>query len=129
MATYIATGRDLSLEIDGGTWTPQTGEVVLTYENTVETFQTLSGSKAVITGQEGTLDVTAFQDWGEAGSLFDALWSAADTGTSIPFVLTLTGGVILSGDCVPQFPSAGGAATDGLSSSISFVVDGAVAHN
>lgn len=125
MPTYIATGRDLTLTLDGGAWSPQTGQVTLSYSNQIETYQTLSGPTSIVTGTEGTLDVTAFADTGEVGSLFDSLWAAADTGASVAFALAVNGKTF-SGDCIPQFPTIGGAAEDALSSDISFVIDGSV---
>jgi hypothetical protein len=126
MATFIGTGRDLTLTIDADTWNPQTSSAVLSYENTTQTYQTLDGPVSVVTGQEGTLEVTGFQDFGEAGSLFDALWVAAENATPIAFELTTTNGVTFSGDVIPQFPSVGSAADAALESSINFVISGGI---
>lgn len=126
MPTIIKTGRDLTLTIDGDDWNPQTSSVTLTYENTVETYQTLNGPVAIATGTQGTLALSGFQDYNAGGTnLCDALWTAADTGTSIACVLS-DGAQEFSFFIVPTYPPVGGDANAALTLDMTFTLDGGV---
>lgn len=126
--TYVTTGESLTITIDGDDFSPQTSSVELAYEANVETYRVLTGSTAIKTGTAGTLTVNMFQDYGQATSLCEALWLAADAGTAVTFVLTAGGaaGTTYSGSVVPQYPTVGGAADSALEASISLVVSGVV---
>lgn len=128
MATYVTTGENLTITVSGQAISPQCKSVELNYENSVETVRTLTGSKSYISGTTGTLVVSMFQDVSEASSFTEALWSAAETGTSVSFTLQVGGGsgTTFTGNVVPQFPTIGGAADAALESSITFTIDGAV---
>jgi hypothetical protein len=123
--TVIQQGSGLTLTIDSDAWDAQTSSVTLTYENTIETYPTLNGNVSVVTDTQGTLEFTAYQDFDEAASLFDALWTAAEAGTAIVCSLDANGAT-LTFDAIPQFPSAGGAANGALESTVTLVIDGAV---
>jgi hypothetical protein len=128
MATTIITGRNLTLEIDGDTYTDMAQSATLTMSNTVETIATLSGNTSIVTDTTGTLSVQFLQDWDQASGLAEALWIAADSGTAIAFELVVTGGstTTFTGNVIPQFPAAGGDAAAILSTTVEFVIDGAV---
>jgi hypothetical protein len=85
MATVINNGRSITFEIDGDSYEYQASTVVLNQQNTVQTYDTLSGQTSIVTNVGGTLDTTVYTDWAEsAGSgLMDTLWDAAEAGTSI----------------------------------------------
>lgn len=126
MPTIIKTGRALTLTLDGDDWNPQVSQVVLSYANTTETYQTLDGPVSIVTGTEGSLAVSGFQDYAQAGTgLCDALWSAAETGTAIPCVLD-DGAQEFTFDVLPQFPPVGGEANAALTFDLTFVLDGEV---
>lgn len=93
-------------------------------------LETLSGRSYKTIDQSATLDVELYQDWGSTSpaSVCEALWAAANSAPDTPIAFTLdASGVTLSGNIFPVFPALGGAATDALTVSLSFVVeDGAV---
>lgn len=126
MPTIIKTGRVLVLTIDGDDWNPQTSSVTLNYSTTSEVYQTLNGPVAIKTGTEGTLAVSGFQDYNAGGTnLCDALWSAADTGTSIACVLS-DGDQEFTFNAVPTYPQVGGDANAALTFDITLTIDGEV---
>jgi hypothetical protein len=123
MAT-ILIGRQLTLEIDGESYSAQTAEVTLVPSNNSETYQTLSGPTTIQLPTTWELTVRAFQDWNEATSLAEALVTAATTGEPIPFELVIDSGMTITGNVVPVYPSAGGAADAALEMDLTFPVDG-----
>lgn len=122
----VQTGRSLSLEIDGDDVSVQTAEVTLTSNQSVDQYITLSSSAAVAQPATFELTVRAFQDWGEATSFAEAMWTAATTGALIPFELEVAGGGTFTGDLVPVYPPAGGGADSALEMDITFAVSGDV---
>lgn len=126
MALVVQTGRQLTLEIDSIAYSVQTAEVTLTPSQTVDQYITLTGNAAKAQPVTWQLNVRAFQDWGEATSFADALVIAATAGTPVPFELGLPGGGTATGDIIPIFPTAGGAADSALEMDLTFAVDGAV---
>lgn len=126
--TYVTTGESLRITIGAVDYSPQCSSVELTYEATIETYRALTGATSIKTGTTGTLALNLFQDFGQATSLCEGLWQAADTGTAVTFVLTVGGasGTTVSGNVVPQYPIVGGGADSALESSISLTVDGVV---
>lgn len=123
MAT-ILIGRQLTLEIDGESYSAQTAEVTLVPTNNSETYQTLSGPTTIQLPTTWELNVRAFQDWNEATSLAEALVTAATAGDPIPFELVIDSGMTITGNVVPVYPSAGGAADAALEMDLTFPVDG-----
>lgn len=122
--TTILIGRQLTLEIDGDSYSAQTAEVTLVPTNNSETYQTLSGPTTIQLPTTWELTVRAFQDWNEATSLAEALVTAATSGDAIPFELVIDSGMTITGNVVPVYPSAGGAADAALEMDLTFPVDG-----
>jgi hypothetical protein len=123
MAT-ILIGRQLTLEIDNDSYSAQTAEVTLVPTNNSETYQTLTGPTTIQLPTTWELNVRAFQDWNEASSLAEALVVAATAGTAIPFELVVDGGMTITGNVIPVYPTAGGAADSALEMDLTFPVDG-----
>jgi len=123
MAT-ILIGRQLTLEIDNDSYSAQTAEVTLVPTNNSETYQTLTGPTTIQLPTTWELNVRAFQDWNEASSLAEALVVAATAGDAIPFELVVDGGMTITGNVIPVFPTAGGAADSALEMDLTFPVDG-----
>lgn len=124
----VLTGRSLTLEIDGDTWTNQAVRAELVPDQPVNQYRTLGDSAATVDPVTWTLEVEAMQDWPASGSLFEALWTAASSGTAVTFDLSVTGGGSFTGNVLPIFPNGGGSADSALTSSLSFPVDGAVTY-
>jgi len=123
MAT-ILIGRQLTLEIDNDSYSAQTAEVTLVPTNNSETYQTLTGPTTIQLPTTWELNVRAFQDWNEASSLAEALVVAATAGDAIPFELVVDGGMTITGNVIPVYPTAGGAADSALEMDLTFPVDG-----
>jgi hypothetical protein len=120
----IQTGRSLTIEIDGDDVSVQSAQVTLTPSQTVDQYITLSSSAAVAQPVTWELAVNAFQDWGEATSFAEAMFAAALAGDSIPFEMTVAGGGTFTGDIIPVYPPAGGAADAALEMDLTFAVTG-----
>jgi hypothetical protein len=95
-------------------------------------LETLAGRAYKTIDYTATLDVELYQDWGSTTpasvceALFDAAGAAGDTGIQFSFDAN---GSLFTGEVFPVMPTAGGAATDALTTSVSFVVvDGAVSR-
>lgn len=123
MATII-TGRQLTLEIDGDSFSAQTAEVTLVPTNNSETYQTLTGPTTIQLPTTWELNVRAFQDWNEASSLAEALVVAATAGDAVSFELVVDGGMTITGNVIPVYPNVGGAADSALEMDLTFPVDG-----
>lgn len=126
--TYVTTGESLRITIGAVDYSPQCSSVELTYEATVETYRALTGPHSIKTGTTGSLALNLFQDYGQATSLCEGLWTAADTGTAVSFTLQVGGasGTVFTGNVVPQYPVVGGGADSALESSITLTIDGVV---
>ncbi len=77
-----------------------------------------------------TLNVELYLDDTSSAGIISALWDAANSApdTSLAFSFDVNGDTF-TGNVFPVFPTVGGAATDVLSTSLSFVVeDGTVAR-
>jgi hypothetical protein len=132
MALEYVTGRDLSLTIDGDVYNDVAASVTLTVVPNQQVLETLAGRAYKTIDYTATLDVELYQDWGSTTpasvceALFDAAGAAGDTGISFSFDAN---GSVFTGEVFPVMPTAGGAATDALTTSVSFVVvDGAVSR-
>jgi hypothetical protein len=77
MPTSIITGRDITFTIDGDAFEAQATSGILTIDSTINTYQTLDGKAYFTTDTQGTFNVEMLQDFGTAGSLCEALWTAA----------------------------------------------------
>ena len=127
MALKYVTGRDLALTINSVSYTSVASGVTLTLDTNQQVLETIAGRKYVTIDRTATLQVELFQDWGSTSpaSVCEALWDATKTApdTTIAFSFTANGEVF-SGSVYPNFPVIGGNATDALTASVSFVVDG-----
>jgi len=132
MALEYVTGRDLSLTIDGDVYNDVAASVTLTVVPNQQVLETLAGRAYKTIDYTATLDVELYQDWGSTSpasvceALFDAAGAAGDTGIAFSFDAN---GSTFTGEVFPTFPTSGGAATDALTTSVSFVVvDGSVSR-
>ena len=112
MPTTVITGRDLVLTIATVNYDAQTTSVTLVNSPTIDVFQTLDGKAYKHTDDQWTLNVELLADWGIASSLFEAMWTAADTApnTTLAVSLTAATGAVFACNVLPVFPSIGGAA-------------------
>jgi hypothetical protein len=94
----------------------------LTVDSTINTYQTLDGKAYYTTDTQGTFAVEMLADWGSAGSLCEALWTAATSAPNTPLSVSLTAdtGAVFAFDVQPILPSAGGTAPDAQTVSLSF---------
>jgi hypothetical protein len=131
MALEFVTGRDLSLTIDSVVYNDVASSATLTVVPNQQVLETLAGRAYKTIDYTATLDVELYQDWGSVSpaSVCEALFNAAGSGQDTPVAFTLNAnGSIFTGEVFALQPTAGGAATDALTTSVSFVVvDGAVA--
>lgn len=124
MATYVITGRDITLSFSGGTdIEAQATSAVLTKTNDRQIYQTLDGEAYKTTNVEATFDLEMLADWGKANSVCEALWAAAEAPeTPITITFTAATGAQFVFDILPEYPTAGGAGTDAQTVSYSFKV-------
>ena len=124
MSTVLQTGRDLSLEIDSDDYDAQASSVVLARTLNRERYETLSGPTWKTTTTEGSLSVTMYSDWGETGSLCEALDDAAadNPDVSLPFTF-VHGDEEWSGHVFPAHPDAGGEAPDVTQVTVELALD------
>jgi len=122
MATTIITGRDITFTIDSDNFDAQATSATLTVDSTINTYQTLDGKAYFTTDSQGSFAVEMLADWGAAGSLCEALWTAASSApnTALPVVLVADTGASFAFSVQPVFPSAGGTAPDAQTVSLSF---------
>ncbi len=122
MATTIVTGRDITFTISASNYDAQATSAILTLESTIQTYQTLDGKAYYTTDTQGTFDVEMLADWGAASSLCEALWTAAASApqTALSVVLVSKTGASFAFTVQPIFPTAGGAAPDAQTVSLSF---------
>jgi hypothetical protein len=126
-ATYI-TGRNLTLTINSVSYADQASNVTLEMENNQQVLEVLAGRAYKTVDKTATLNVELFLDDTASPGIISALWDAAlaapDTALTFSFDVN---GDTFGGKVFPVFPTVGGAATDVLTTSLSFVVeDGAV---
>jgi hypothetical protein len=128
MATNIYTGRNLTLTIATISYSAQISSVTLTPTQESNQYITLTGSAAKQGAVTWSLDVEGFQDWLTPVSpgFSMALYTAAATGTAIAFSFTIAAGTTktVAGSIVPVFSQIGGAATEALTQTYSFLVTG-----
>jgi hypothetical protein len=126
-ATYI-TGRALTLTINSVSYADQASTVTLEMENNQQVLEVLSGRAYKTVDKTATLNVELYLDDSASAGIISALWDAAKNSpdTSLAFSFDVNGDTF-TGNVFPVFPTVGGAATDVLSTSLSFVVeDGSV---
>jgi hypothetical protein len=113
----VITGSDVTLEIDGVLFTPQTLTVTLTSSSEREVYETLSGPFYKTLLREYELAISGLADWGHSDSVCDALQDAFenDPDTSIAFELKAINDpntVTVTGKVFPKVPGAGGAGAE-----------------
>jgi hypothetical protein len=126
-ATYI-TGRNLTLTVNSVSYADQASNVTLEMENNQQVLEVLSGRAYKTVDKTATLNVELFLDDSASAGIISALWDAASSApdTALAFSFDVNGDTF-AGNLFPVFPTVGGAATDVLTTSLSFVVeDGAV---
>jgi hypothetical protein len=106
----------------------QASTVTLEMENNQQVLEVLAGRAYKTVDKTATLNVELFLDDTSSAGIISALWDAAlaapDTALTFSFDVN---GDTFAGKVFPVFPTVGGAATDVLTTSLSFVVeDGAV---
>lgn len=129
MATTVVTGRDLSLTINSVNYDAQSSSVTLTNTNNQQVYEVLDGRAYKTLDKTAELAVEMFADWGAAGSICEALWTAADSApdTALTFSFTAATGAVFAGSLYPVYPPIGGTAPDAQTVSLTFVVkDGEV---
>ena len=129
MATTIVTGRDLSLTINSVAYDAQTSTVTLTNDVNQQVYETLDGRVYKTIDKTAELQVEMYADWGAAGSICEALWTAADTApdTALSFSFTAATGSVFAGSLYPVYPPIGGTAPDAQTVTVTFIVkDGEV---
>jgi hypothetical protein len=97
-------------------------------ENNQQVLEVLSGRAYKTVDKTATLNVELYLDDSASAGIISALWDAAlaapDTALTFSFDVN---GDTFGGKVFPVFPTVGGAATDVLTTSLSFIVeDGAV---
>ena len=112
MATTVITGRDITFTIASTAYDGQTTSVTLTNSPTIDTYQTLDGKAYKHTDDQWTLAIELLADWGVASSLFEAMWTAADTApnTTLAVSLTAATGAVFACNVLPVYPTVGGTA-------------------
>jgi hypothetical protein len=99
-------------------------------ENNQQVLEVLSGRAYKTVDRTATLNVELYLDDTSSAGIISALWDAAKASpdTTLPFSFDVNGDTF-TGAVYPVFPTVGGAATDVLSTSLSFVVeDGSVSR-
>ena len=126
MPTTVITGRDLVLTIATVNYDAQATSVTLANDPTIDIFQTLDGKAYKHVDDQWTLDIELLADWGVASSLFEAMWTAADTApnTTLAASVTAATGAVFACNILPTFPNVGGSAPDAQTVSMSFQVVG-----
>jgi hypothetical protein len=126
MPTTVITGRDLVLTIATVNYDAQTTSVTLTNTPTIDVYQTLDGKAYKHVDDQWELSVELLADWGATGSLFEAMWTAADTApnTTLAVSLTAVTGAVFACNVLPVFPSVGGGAPGAQTDSWTLTVVG-----
>lgn len=131
MPTTVITGRDLVLTIATVNYDAQTTSVTLANDPTIDIYQTLDGKAFKHVDDLWTLEIELLADWGVASSLFEAMWTAADTApnTTLAVSLTATTGAVFTCNVLPVFPTVGGSAPGAQTDSWSLTVVGTPSEN
>lgn len=126
MPTTVITGRDLVLTIATVNYDAQTTSVTLTNTPTIDVYQTLDGKAYKHVDDQWELAIELLADWGAASSLFEAMWSAAESApnTTLAVSLTAVTGAVFTCNVLPVFPSVGGGAPGAQTDSWTLTVVG-----
>lgn len=123
----IITGKKLTIEVATVAYSAQVTSASLVPNQSQSQGETLTTTIPYNQTTSFQLQVDGFQDWGEAVSFCDAMWTAAATGTAIAFELVVDGPTAdrtFTGNILPKYISAGGSASDALAFSQTFEVVG-----
>lgn len=126
MATTVITGRDVTFTLASATYDAQVTSATLSADTVIETYQTLDGRAYKSIDKQWTFKIELLQDWGASGSLFEAMWAAAESApnTTLAVSFTAVTGAVFAFNVLPVFPAAGGAAPGALTDSWSLTVVG-----
>jgi hypothetical protein len=127
MATTILSGRSLTLTIATKNYSEQILDSAINFDTERLTFDTLAGKAYKYIDSNVTLDINFLNDAGKSpDSLYKALWDATESApdTALAFVLTLTTGVTLTGNVLPQYPGVSASGADAQTCSVSLQVVG-----
>lgn len=126
MPTNIITGRDVTFTLDSAAYDAQVTSATLSCDTIIETYQTLDGRAYKSIDRQWTFTIELLQDWGVTGSLFEAMWSDAETNpnTTLAVSFTAASGAVFAFNVLPVFPSAGGAAPGALTDTWTMTVVG-----
>ena len=124
----VYTGRNLTLTINSVAYSAQVTSATLTPTQATNQYVTLTSSTAKQEPVTWSLDVENFADWAVTTGVSKLMYDLAVTGTPVAFSLVINAGTsrTASGNIIPVFGAIGGAATDALTQSYSFPVDGAL---
>ena len=126
MATTIITGRDVTFTLASSTYDAQVTSATLSADTVIETYQTLDGRAYKSIDKQWTFTIELLQDWGATGSLFEAMWTAAESApnSTLAVAFTAVSGAAFTFNVLPIFPSAGGAAPGALTDTWTLTVVG-----
>lgn len=124
----VYTGRNLTLTINSVAYSAQVTAARLVPAQATNQYITLTSSTAKQEPVTWTLEVENFADWATTTGVSKLLYDLAVTGTGIAFTLVIAAGTsrTASGTIIPVFGEIGGAATEVLTQTFSFPVDGAL---
>lgn len=132
MALTYVTGHDLALTINSVSYANVASSVTLSEEINQAVIETLGGRAYKTIDRTATLEVELYQDWGSTtpASVCEALFTAAQSAPDTALTFSFTaGGEVFTGNLFPVSPTIGGAATDALTTTVSFIVeDGSITH-
>lgn len=121
-APVLISTLTLSLEAVG--YECQLSNARLETTNSETTVKTFCGTYTS-NDESYNLILEGYQDWGDASSLCDLLWTSAENETTLTAVLEING-VDFTCEAAGRKPPAGGAAGDPLSFTISLPVQGSI---
>ena len=126
MATTVITGRDVTFTLDSSSYDAQVTSATLSCDTVIETYQTLDGRAYKSIDKQWTFTIELLQDWGATGSLFEAMWTAAESApnSTLAVAFTAVSGAAFTFNVLPIFPSAGGAAPGALTDTWTLTVVG-----
>jgi len=124
MPTTVITGRDVTFTLDSANYDAQA-------ETIIETYQTLDGRAYKSVDKQWTFTIELLQDWGVASSLFEAMWTDAETAPNTTLAVSFTAitGAVFTFNVLPIFPTAGGAAPGALTDTWTMTVVGTPSEN
>lgn len=123
----VITGQKLTIEVATVAYSAQVSAASLIPNQSQSQAQTLTTTIPYNQTTSFQLQLDGFQDWGEAVSFCDAMWTAAAAGSAITFELEVDGPTAnrtFSGSILPKYVTAGGSASEALAFSETFEVVG-----